>query len=39
MQERVLGPLSFLASYGPALADAMIGAADPFRIEHCVLEL
>ncbi|MBL8727157.1 MAG: bacillithiol biosynthesis BshC [Planctomycetes bacterium] len=38
-QERVFGPLSYLSSHGPALADAVIDAADPFRIEHCVLEL
>lgn len=39
IQERVLGPLSYLATYGPALADTLIEAADPFRIEHGVLEL
>lgn len=39
IQERVLGPLPYLATYGPALADALIDAADPFRIEHGVLEL
>jgi uncharacterized protein YllA (UPF0747 family) len=38
-QERVFGPLGYLSSHGPALADAIIDAADPFRIEHCVLEL
>jgi uncharacterized protein YllA (UPF0747 family) len=38
-QERVLGPLSYLVSFGPGLADAVIAAADPFRIEHTVLEL
>ena len=38
-QERVLGPLALLASHGPALADAILAAADPFSIEHCVLEL
>lgn len=39
IQERVLGPLAYLSAYGPALADALIDAADPFRIEHGVLEL
>ena len=39
IQERVLGPIAYLAAYGPALADALIDAADPFRIEHGVLEL
>ncbi|MCR9244475.1 MAG: bacillithiol biosynthesis cysteine-adding enzyme BshC [bacterium] len=39
MQERVLGPLSYLVSHGPSLADTLIEAADPFRIEHGVLEL
>ena len=38
-QERVLGPLAYLCNYGPSLADTLIGAADPFRIEHGVLEL
>ncbi|MBL8750176.1 MAG: bacillithiol biosynthesis BshC [Planctomycetes bacterium] len=38
-QERVLGPLSYLAAYGPSLADVLVDAADPFRIEHGVLEL
>ena len=39
MQERVFGPIGFLNSYGPQLADELITAADPFRIEHGVLEL
>jgi uncharacterized protein YllA (UPF0747 family) len=39
LQERVFGPLAFLAAHGPALADAVIDAADAFRIEHGVLEL
>lgn len=38
-QERVLGPLAYLNNFGPHLADAVIDAADPFRIEHGVLEL
>ncbi|MBL8731370.1 MAG: bacillithiol biosynthesis BshC [Planctomycetes bacterium] len=38
-QERVLGPLSFLTTVGPHLADALIDAADPFRADHGVLEL
>ena len=39
VQERVLGPLGYLNAYGPALADALIDAANPFHIEHGVLEL
>ena len=39
MQERVLGPLSYLVSHGPSLANTLIESADPFRIEHGVLEL
>lgn len=39
VQERVLGPLAYLNAYGPGLADVLIDAADPFRIEHAVLEL
>jgi uncharacterized protein YllA (UPF0747 family) len=39
IQERVLGPLSYLATYGPRFGDMLIEAADPFRIEHAVLEL
>jgi uncharacterized protein YllA (UPF0747 family) len=39
VQERVFGPISFLNSYGPRLAEELIGAADPFVIEHGVLEL
>jgi hypothetical protein len=35
----VLGPLAYLNAYGPGLADVLIDAADPFRIEHAVLEL
>ena len=38
-QERVLGPIAYMNSFGPGLADALIDAADPFRIEHGVLEL
>jgi uncharacterized protein YllA (UPF0747 family) len=38
-QERVLGPLSYLAMFGPRLGDVLVDAADPFRIEHGVLEL
>jgi uncharacterized protein YllA (UPF0747 family) len=38
-QERVLGPLTYLSTHGPALADTLIAAADPFRIEHGVVEL
>lgn len=39
VQERVFGPISYLNSFGPRLADELIGAADPFAIEHGVLEL
>lgn len=38
-QERVLSPLSYMISFGPALADLEIAAADPFRAEHTILEL
>ncbi|MEZ6036884.1 MAG: bacillithiol biosynthesis BshC [Planctomycetota bacterium] len=38
-QERVFGPIGYLNSYGPRLAEELIGACDPFRIEHGVLEL
>lgn len=39
VQERVFGPLLYLNSFGPDLAQTLIDAADPFRIEHGVLEL
>ncbi|MFY9344638.1 MAG: bacillithiol biosynthesis BshC [Planctomycetota bacterium] len=39
IQERVLGPVAYLAVWGPRFADMLIDAADPFRIEHGVLEL
>ncbi|MFM1870783.1 MAG: hypothetical protein RL398_205, partial [Planctomycetota bacterium] len=39
IQERVLGPLGYMVAYGPALAEIEIDAADPFRIEHTILEL
>jgi bacillithiol synthase len=39
IQERVFGPIAYLNSYGPRLADDLIEACDPFRIEHGVLEL
>lgn len=39
VQERVFGPITYLNAYGPRLADELIAAADPFRIEHGVLEL
>ena len=39
IQERVLGPLAYLNSFGPGLAETLVAAADPFRIEHGVLEL
>ena len=39
IQERVLGPLAYLATHGARFGDMLIEAADPFRIEHAVLEL
>jgi bacillithiol synthase len=39
IQERVFGPISYLNSFGPRLADELITAANPFVIEHGVLEL
>ncbi len=39
MQERVLGPLPYLVMHGRGLIEELIAAADPFRIEHGVLEL
>ena len=39
VQERVFGAIGYLNSYGPQLADELISAADPFAIEHGVLEL
>jgi bacillithiol biosynthesis cysteine-adding enzyme BshC len=39
LQERVLGPLTFLAAHGKDLADTLVAAAEPFMIEHGVLEL
>lgn len=38
-QERVLGPLSFLVAHGKELGDKIVEAADPFTVEHGVLEL
>ncbi|MBK8980587.1 MAG: bacillithiol biosynthesis BshC [Planctomycetes bacterium] len=38
-QERVLGPLSYVVSHGPGLADLLIDACDPFMVQHGVLEL
>jgi len=38
MQERVLGPLPYLVTHGPALIDTLIEVSDPFRIDHAVLE-
>jgi uncharacterized protein YllA (UPF0747 family) len=39
LQERVLCPLPHLLMHGEALADVLIEAADPFAIEHGVVEL
>lgn len=39
IQERVLGPLAYLNNYGPGFVDALVDAAEPFSIEHGVLEL
>ena len=38
-QERVLGPMPFLVTHGESLAGHLIDAADPFSLEHIVLEL
>jgi len=38
IQERVFGPLAYLVAHGPTLANTLIEVADPFRIEHAVLE-
>lgn len=38
-QERVLTALPFLVAHGKELADLIVDAADPFRLEHGVLEL
>ena len=38
-QERVLNALPFLAAHGEALADQLVGAADPFSTGHGILEL
>ncbi|MGE3173290.1 MAG: bacillithiol biosynthesis BshC [Planctomycetota bacterium] len=38
-QERVLGPLPFLAVHGKELARTILAAAEPFTVEHGVLEL
>jgi uncharacterized protein YllA (UPF0747 family) len=39
LQERVLPILPFLAAHGQELAEHLIEAADPFAVEHGVLEL
>jgi uncharacterized protein YllA (UPF0747 family) len=39
LQERVLSPLPFLVAHGRDLADWLVDAADPFQVEHGVLEL
>jgi uncharacterized protein YllA (UPF0747 family) len=39
LQERVLGPLTFLVAHGQSLGATLIEAADPFAVEHGVLEL
>ncbi|MFN9308104.1 MAG: bacillithiol biosynthesis BshC [Planctomycetota bacterium] len=39
IQERVLGPVQYLCAYGPKLADMLVDAADPFLVEHGMLEL
>jgi NTP pyrophosphatase (non-canonical NTP hydrolase) len=38
-QERVLTALPFLVAHGKELSDLVVDAADPFRLEHGVLEL
>ncbi|MBK8099222.1 MAG: bacillithiol biosynthesis BshC [Planctomycetes bacterium] len=39
LQERVLSPLLALVAHGKELGDILVDAADPFCIEHGVLEL
>jgi uncharacterized protein YllA (UPF0747 family) len=39
LQERVLGPLTFLVAHGKPLVDDLTAAADPFQMEHGILEL
>jgi uncharacterized protein YllA (UPF0747 family) len=39
IQERVFGPIGYMNAHGPRFADELIAAADPFRVEHGVLEL
>ena len=39
LQERVLPVLPFLAAHGRELADQILEAADPFCVEHGVLDL
>lgn len=39
IQERVLGPLQYLNAYGVKIADALVAAADPFLVEHGMLEI
>ncbi len=39
MQERVIPVLPYLVNHGPALADLLVEAADPFATNHGVLEL
>lgn len=39
LQERVLGPLTFLVAHGQSLGTTLVEASDPFAVEHIVLEL
>ncbi len=39
LQERVLPVLPFLVAHGQELADHLVEAADPFGVEHGILEL
>ena len=39
MQERVLGPLSFLVTHGFGLGEVLVEHADPFTTEHGLLQL
>ncbi len=39
LQERVLGPVPFMVAHGIELADTLVDAADPFALEHLVVEL
>ena len=39
LQERVLNALPFLVSHGTGIAETLVEAADPFAVNHGVVEL